>query len=74
MTMRREDIEVTTAIQGESKAVVLVRAPWDSAVWQTVRADILARIAAGQTPVLASHLQTLGLYDVVELVAVQPED
>ena len=46
----------------------------DAATWETVRADILARIAAGQTPVLASHLQALRLYDVVELVAVQPED
>lgn len=72
--MNRADIEVTTAIQGEAEAVVLVRSAWDAATWETVRADILARIAAGQTPVLASHLQALGLYDVVELVAVQPED
>ena len=72
--MNRADIEVTTALQGEAEAVVLVRSAWDAATWETVRADILARIAAGQTPVLASHLQALGLYDVVELVAVQPED
>lgn len=72
--MNRADIEVTTAVQGEAEAVVLVRSAWDAATWETVRADILARIAAGQTPVLASHLQSLGLYDVVELVAVQPED
>lgn len=72
--MNRADIEVTTAVQGEAEAVVLVRSAWDAATWETVRADILARIAAGQTPVLASHLQALGLYDVVELVAVQPED
>ncbi|MAL02691.1 MAG: hypothetical protein CL625_00220 [Arenimonas sp.] len=61
-------------MQGEAEAVVLVRSAWDAATWETVRADILARIAAGQTPVLASHLQALGLYDVVELVAIQPED
>jgi hypothetical protein len=72
--MNRADIEVTTALQGEAEAVVLVRSAWDAATWETVRADILARIAAGQTPVLASHLQALGLYDVVELVAIQPED
>ncbi len=72
--MNRADIEVTTAVQGEAEAVVLVRSARDAATWETVRADILARIAAGQTPVLASHLQALGLYDVVELVAVQPED
>jgi|5_EtaG_2_1085323.scaffolds.fasta_scaffold00174_45 hypothetical protein len=73
MTVLREDIDVSTAIQGESEAVVLVRSAWDSAVWDTVRGEIEARIAAGQTPVIASHLQRLGLYDVVELLARYPE-
>jgi hypothetical protein len=70
--MTRDDIDATPAIQGETE-VLLVRSAWDAATWQTVRADILARIAAGQTPVLASHLQSLGLYDVVELLATSPE-
>lgn len=70
--MTRDDIDATPAIQGETE-VLLVRSAWDAATWQTVRADILARIAAGQTPVLASHLQSLGLYDVVELLATSSE-
>ena len=70
--MTRDDIDATPAIQGETE-VLLVRSAWDAATWQTVRADILARIAAGQTPVLASHLQSLGLYDVVELLATSTE-
>ena len=70
--MTRDDIDATPAIQGETE-VLLVRSAWDAATWQTVRADVLARIAAGQTPVLASHLQSLGLYDVVELLATSPE-
>lgn len=70
--MNRADIDVANVIQGNSEPVVLVRSAWDSAVWDDVRADILARIAAGQTPVLASHLQQLGLYDVVRLVAEDP--
>ena len=70
--MTRDDIDATPAIQGETE-VLLVRSAWDAATWQTVRADVLARIAAGQTPVLASHLQSLGLYDVVELLATSTE-
>jgi len=70
--MTRDDIDATPAIQGETE-VLLVRSAWDAATWQTVKADVLARIAAGQTPVLASHLQLLGLYDVVELLATSPE-
>jgi hypothetical protein len=70
--MTRDDIDATPAIQGETE-VLLVRSAWDAATWQTVKADVLARIAAGQTPVLASHLQSLGLYDVVELLATSPE-
>jgi hypothetical protein len=71
--MNRQDIDVTNAVQGDLEPVVLVRSAWDAVVWDGVRADILARIAAGQTPVLATHLQQLGLYDVVELVARDPE-
>lgn len=71
--MTRDDIDATPAIQGEGEAVLLVRSAWDAAAWQTVRADVLARIAAGQTPVIASHLQSLGLYDVVELLATTSE-
>jgi len=71
--MNRQDIDVATAVQGDLEAVVLVRSAWDAVVWDGVRADILARIAAGQTPVLATHLQQLGLYDVVELVARDPQ-
>jgi|TARA_R100000479_G_scaffold168015_1_gene108732 hypothetical protein len=70
--MNRQDIDVTHAIQGDLQPVVLVRSAWDAVAWDSVRADILARIAAGQTPVLASHLQQLGLYDVVRLVAEDP--
>jgi len=71
--MNRQDIDVATAVQGDLEPVVLVRSAWDAVVWDGVRADILARIAAGQTPVLATHLQQLGLYDVVELVARDPQ-
>jgi len=71
--MNRADIEVTTAVQGESEAVLLVRSAWDAATWATVRADILARIAAGQTPVTLSHLEQLGLTEVVRLLAIDPE-
>ena len=71
--MTRDDIDVSFAIQGEGETVYLVRSSWDAVVWDGVRADILARIAAGQTPVLATHLQQLGLYDVVELVARDPQ-
>jgi hypothetical protein len=71
--MTRDDIDVTQAVQGEGVQVVLVRSAWDAGTWDTVRADIQARIAAGQTPVLASHLQSLGLYDVVELLATSSE-
>jgi len=71
--MNRQDIDVATAVQGDLEAVVLVCSAWDAVVWDGVRADILARIAAGQTPVLATHLQQLGLYDVVELVARDPQ-
>ena len=71
--MNRQDIDVANAVQGDLEPVVLVRSAWDAVVWDGVRADILARIAAGQTPVLATHLQQLGLYDVVELVARDPE-
>lgn len=70
--MTRDDIDAAPAVQSETE-VLLVRSAWDAATWQTVRADVLARIAAGQTPVLASHLQSLGLYDVVELLATSPE-
>jgi hypothetical protein len=70
--MNRADIDVTHSVQGAGEPVVLVRSAWDAVVWDGVRADILARIAAGQTPVLASHLQALGLYDVVRLVAEDP--
>ena len=70
--MNRQDIDVKHAIQGDLQPVVLVRSAWDAVAWDSVRADILARIAAGQTPVLASHLQQLGLYDVVRLVAEDP--
>lgn len=70
--MNRADIDVANAVQGDLEPVVLVRSAWDAVVWDGVRADILARIAAGQTPVLASHLQALGLYDVVRLVAEDP--
>ena len=73
MTVLRQDIDVSTAIQGEAESVLLVRSAWDAATWETVRGEILARIAAGQTPVIASHLQRLGLYDVVELLARDPE-
>ena len=71
--MNRQDIDVANAVQGDLEPVVLVRSAWDAVVWDGVRADILARIAAGQTPVLATHLQQLGLYDVVELVARDPQ-
>ena len=71
--MNRADIDVATAVQGDLEPVVLVRSAWDAVVWDGVRADLLARIAAGQTPVLATHLQQLGLYDVVELVARDPQ-
>ena len=71
--MNRQDIDVANAVQGDLEPVVLVRSAWDAVVWDGVRADILARIAAGQTPVLATHLQQLGLYEVVELVARDPE-
>ena len=67
--MTRDDIDTSTAVQGEGEAVFLVRSPWDAATWESVRADIQARAAAGQTPVLATHLQQLGLYTVVELLA-----
>jgi hypothetical protein len=67
--MTRDDIDVSFAIQGEGETVYLVRSSWDAATWQSVRADIQARAAAGQTPVLATHLQQLGLYTVVELLA-----
>ena len=71
--MNRADIDVMHSVQGSGEPVVLVRSAWDVVVWDGVRADILARIAAGQTPVLASHLQALGLYDVVEMVARDPQ-
>lgn len=69
--MTRDDIDVTTAVQGEGEPVLLVRSAWDAATWVSVRADIQARAAAGQTPVLATHLQQLGLYTVVELLALE---
>lgn len=69
--MNRADIDVSFAIQGNAETVFLVRSAWDAATWESVRADILARIAAGQTPVIASHLQQLGLYDVVRLLAAE---
>ncbi len=69
--MNRADIDTSTAVQGEGESVLLVRSAWDAATWESVRADILARIAAGQTPVIASHLQQLGLYDVVRLLATE---
>ena len=71
MSHTREDIDVDFAVQGETETVFLVRSAWDAATWETVRADILARIAACQTPVIASHLQQLGLYDVVRLLATE---
>jgi len=69
--MNRADIDTSTADQGEGESVLLVRSAWDAATWASVKADILARIAAGQTPVIASHLQQLGLYDVVRLLATE---
>ena len=69
--MNRADIDTSTAVQGKGESVLLVRSAWDAATWESVRADILARIAAGQTPVIASHLQQLGLYDVVRLLATE---
>ena len=69
--MNRADIDTSTAVQGKGESVLLVRSAWDAATWEAVRADILARIAAGQTPVIASHLQQLGLYDVVRLLATE---
>lgn len=69
--MNRADIDTSTAVQGEGESVLLVRSAWDASTWESVRADILARIAAGQTPVIASHLQQLGLYDVVRLLATE---
>ena len=69
MSIRREDIDTEPATQGDAEPVLLVRSAWDAATWASVRADIQARIAAGQTPVIASHLQQLGLYDVGELLA-----
>ena len=69
--MNRADIDTSTAVQGEGESVLPVRSAWDAATWESVRADILARIAAGQTPVIASHLQQLGLYDVVRLLATE---
>lgn len=69
MSHTRADIDVTFAVQGEGETVYLVRSAWDAATWVSVRADIQARAAAGQTPVLATHLQQLGLYTVVELLA-----
>jgi hypothetical protein len=69
--MNRADIDATYAIQGEAEEILLVRSGWDAATWASVKADIQARVAAGQTPVLASHLQQLGLYDVVRLLATE---
>ena len=69
--MNRADIDATYAIQGEVEEILLVRSGWDAATWASVKADIQARVAAGQTPVLASHLQQLGLYDVVRLLATE---
>ena len=51
--MNRADIDVSFAVQGDAETVFLVRSAWDAATWESVRADILARIAAGQTPVIA---------------------
>ena len=71
--MNRADIDATYAIQGEAEEILLVRSGWDAEVWDDVRADILARIAAGQTPVTLSHLEQLGLTEVVRLLATDPE-
>jgi hypothetical protein len=69
--MNRADIDVTLAVQGDGEPVLLVRSAWDAVIWDGVKADIQARVAAGQTPVIASHLQQLGLYDVVRLLATE---
>ena len=55
MTIRREDIDTDDAVQGDAEPVLLVRSAWDASTWATVRADIQARIEAGQTPVIASQ-------------------
>ena len=69
--MNRADIDTDESVQGGGEAVLLVRSAWDAATWETVKADVQARVAAGQTPVIASHLQQLGLYDVVRLLATE---
>jgi hypothetical protein len=72
MSIRREEIEVQEAVQSDEE-VLLVRSAWNKDTWDSVRQDISNRIAAGQTPVTLSHLEQLGLTEVVRLLAIDPE-
>lgn len=72
MSVRREEIEVQEAVQTDEE-VLLVRSAWNKDAWDSVRQDILNRITAGQTPVTLSHLEQLGLTEVVRLLATDPE-
>lgn len=70
MTINSENIEKSEAIS-ENEEVLLVRTEWNKAVWDSVKAEILERISNGQTPVLETHLQQLGLFEVVEFLATE---
>jgi len=70
MTINNKNIEKSEAIS-ESEEVLLVRTEWNKAVWDSVKAEILERISNGQTPVLETHLQQLGLFEAVEFLATE---
>ncbi len=70
MTIKRENLEVSEAFS-DSQEIVLVRTEWNKTVWDSVKAEILERISNGQTPVLETHLQQLGLFEVVEFLATE---
>ena len=70
MTIKRENLEVSEAFS-DSQEIVLVRTEWNKTFWDSVKAEILERISNGQTPVLETHLQQLGLFEVVEFLATE---
>jgi hypothetical protein len=70
MTIKRENLEVSEAFS-DSQEIILVRTEWNKAVWDSVKAEILERISNGQTPVLETHLQQLGLFEAVEFLATE---
>jgi hypothetical protein len=70
MTINNKNIEKSEAIS-ENEEVLLVRTEWNKIVWDGVKAEILERISKGEIPVLETHLQQLGLFEVVEFLATE---